>query len=254
MLSMKGMVFNLSKDLAKVHSIETFGAVDGPGIRFVIFLQGCPMRCLYCHNPDTWDITSSQEKSVEQLITEIKKYRHYFGKNGGVTVSGGEPLCQIDFVIELFKRLKQENIHTCLDTSGILFNTTAINKFEKLLNVTDLVLLDIKHINPNKHKLLTGHSNENVLDFAKFLSKNHTPVWIRYVLVPTINEDENTLKELKLFLNTLSNIEKIEVLPYHTLGVNKYQQLGLDYPLKDISPPTSEQIELANNILKGDNK
>lgn len=240
--------------MGKIHSIETFGAVDGPGIRFVVFMQGCPMRCLYCHNPDTWDICNGKEMSVEDLIIEIHKYKHYFGTDGGVTVSGGEPLMQIDFVTELFKALKNENIHTCLDTSGILFNNQlqTLDRINELLQYTDLVLLDIKHINSARHKRLTGFNNDNVLDFAKFLNKKNIPMWIRYVLVPTINEDIESLTELRQFLNTLNNIEKIEVLPYHTLGVTKYKQLGINYLLNDITPPTDEQIKIANQILKGE--
>ena len=240
--------------MGKIHSIETFGAVDGPGIRFVVFMQGCPMRCLYCHNPDTWDICNGKEMSVEDLIIEIHKYKHYFGTYGGVTVSGGEPLMQIDFVTNLFKALKNENIHTCLDTSGILFNNQlqTLDRINELLQYTDLVLLDIKHINSARHKRLTGFNNDNVLDFAKFLNKKNIPMWIRYVLVPTINEDIESLTELRQFLNTLNNIEKIEVLPYHTLGVTKYKQLGINYLLNDITPPTDEQIKIANQILKGE--
>ena len=240
--------------MGKVHSIESFGAVDGPGIRFVVFMQGCPMRCLYCHNPDSWNINSGKEMSVEDLMTEIRKYKHYFGDNGGVTVSGGEPLLQIDFVTQLFKVLKAENIHTCIDTSGILFNDTNIEKFDTLIKYTDLVLLDIKHINSANHKTLTGFANDNVLNFAKYLNQHNIPTWIRYVLVPTINDDQNSLLKLREFLNTLSNVEKIEILPYHTLGIDKYKQLGMEYPLSHITTPTDEQIEFANKILKGENK
>lgn len=240
--------------LGKIHSIESFGAVDGPGIRFVVFMQGCPMRCLYCHNPDSWSVNSGKEMSVDDLMAEIRKYKHYFGTNGGVTVSGGEPLIQIDFVTQLFKVLKAENIHTCIDTSGILFSNSNLNKIEELLKYTDLVLLDIKHINPTNHKTLTGFNNENILNFAKLLSDKNIPTWIRYVLVPTINDDKTSLNELKQFLNTLKNVKKIEILPYHTLGVEKYKQMNIDYPLKHIKPPTQEQIEYANKILKGENK
>ncbi len=238
--------------MGKIHSIETFGTVDGPGIRFVIFLQGCPMRCLYCHNPDTWEINAGKEISVQELKKEILKYKHYFGETGGVTVSGGEPLLQMDFVLELFMELKQEGIHTCLDTAGVLFNENNKSKFEQLINVTDLVLLDIKHIESEKHKFLTSHTNENVLNFAKFLNLNNVPMWVRCVLVPTINNDEKSLKGLKDFLNTLNNVEKIEILPYHTLGVEKYKKLGIDYKLKDVKAPTKQEIEFATKILMGD--
>lgn len=240
--------------MGKIHSIETFGAVDGPGIRFVVFLQGCPMRCKYCHNPDTWDYAGGTEKSATELVEEIKKYTHYFGEKGGVTVSGGEPLVQMDFLTELFQLLKNEGIHTCLDTSGALFsrNKSVLEKFDKLMRVTDLVLLDIKHMDSKKHKELTGFVNEHILDFAKYLDEKKVPVWIRHVLIPTINTEENYLKKLREFVDTLSNVEKVEVLPYHTLGVSKYKNMGMDYPLKGVEPPTKEQLLLANKILLGE--
>lgn len=241
--------------MGKIHSIETFGAVDGPGIRFVIFMQGCPMRCLYCHNPDTWNINNGKEISVEDLLIEIHKYKHYFGKDGGVTVSGGEPLMQIDFVTKLFKTLKSENINTCLDTSGVLFSKQPeiLKKINNLLQYTDLILLDIKHIDNNKHKHLTGFNNDNILEFARFLNTKNIPIWVRYVLVPSINEDVASLTALKEFLNTLNNVKKIEILPYHTMGISKYKELGINYQLNNITPPTDEQIEIANQILKGEN-
>lgn len=238
--------------MGKIHSIETFGAVDGPGIRYVIFLQGCPMRCLYCHNPDTWDCNGGQEISAEKLLSDILKYKNYFGNNGGVTVSGGEPLMQIEFVTQLFKLLKNEGIHTCLDTSGILFNSQNQLKISELIKYTDLVLLDIKHINSTKHKELTGFDNENVLNFAQFLNDNNLPVWIRYVLVPSINEDDKSLIELKKFLDFLNNVQKVEVLPYHTLGVSKYEKLNIPYKLSGVLPPSIEQIDKANKILRGE--
>lgn len=238
--------------MARIHSIETFGAVDGPGIRFVIFMQGCPMRCKYCHNPDSWDTRAGKEMSVDEIMTEVRKYRHYFGAEGGVTVSGGEPLLQINFVIELFRTLKTEGINTCLDTSGVLFDrqTKFFNKIEQLMKYTDLVLLDIKHIDSDMHKDLTGHDNNAVLDFAKYLDEKGIPIWVRHVLVPTISTDEKYLIGLKKFLTTLSNVKKIEILPYHTMGVPKYEKLGIRYPLEGISAPTKEQIDKANFILK----
>lgn len=239
--------------MGKIHSIETFGTVDGPGIRFVIFVQGCPMRCLFCHNPDTWLLNFGKETSIEELLFEIRKYKHYYGSTGGVTVSGGEPLMQIEFVTKLFKALKEENIHTCLDTSGVTFVQTpeTKKKFDELLSVTDLVMLDIKHIANEDHQKLTGHPNTNILAFAKYLDEIKKPVWIRHVLVPTINDDEKSLKNLRKFIDTLHNVENIEVLPYHVYGVEKYKKLGIDYKLKGIEPPTKEQVELANKILKG---
>lgn len=240
--------------MGKIHSIETFGAVDGPGIRFVIFMQGCPMRCKYCHNPDTWEFSGGKEMSVDELMTEIFKYRHYFGNDGGVTVSGGEPLVQIDFVIELFKALKKEGINTCLDTSGVLFNRSeqTVKKFDELIKYTDLVLLDLKHIDSDRHKSLTLFKNENILDFARYLDEKNIKIWVRHVLVPTINADEKSLKDLRQFIDTLSNVEKVEILPYHTMGVSKYKELGIEYPLDGIDTPSKEQIEMANTILKGE--
>ena len=236
----------------RIHSFESMGAVDGPGLRFVIFLQGCVMRCAYCHNPDSWDFNKGTEYTTDQCIEQILKYKNYFGTEGGVTVSGGDPLCQIDFVIELFTKLKKLNIHTCLDTSGVIFNRSnkaVLKKFDELVEVTDLVLLDIKHINNEKHIWLTEHSNENILDFAKYLMKNDVSVWIRYVLVPGINDDEQTLVETKNFINSLTNVEKVEVLPYHNMALRKYEELGIEYRLKDTPVPNDNQIELANKIL-----
>lgn len=238
--------------MGKIHSIETFGAVDGPGIRFVIFFQGCPMRCKYCHNPDTWEFSDGKEMSVDELMKEIRKYKHYFGEDGGVTVSGGEPMVQIDFLTELFKALKKENIHTCIDTSGVLYNKSKDmnQKIDNLLKLTDLVLLDLKHIDSTSHKELTGHDNQNILQFARYLDKINKTVWIRHVLVPTINADTENLSRLRSFLDTLSNIQKIEVLPYHTLGEKKYEKLNIAYPLAGVPVPTKEQVEIANKILK----
>ncbi len=240
--------------LMRIHSFETMGAVDGPGIRFVVFLQGCVMRCAYCHNPDSWDFDSGKEYSVDEVIKEILKYKSYYKNGGGVTVSGGEPLCQIDSVTELFEKLKKLDIHTCLDTSGVMFdeNPVVLKKFDRLLSVTDLVLLDIKHIDNNKHIWLTTKSNQNILRFAQFLNKKGKKMWIRYVLVPNINSDEETLKKTRQFLDTLKNVEKVEILPYHTMGVHKYEQLKIEYRLNGINEPTDEEINIATKILKGD--
>lgn len=237
--------------MGKIHSIETFGAVDGPGIRFVIFLQGCPMRCQYCHNPDTWDTFGGKEMSVEELLVEVRKYRHYYGTTGGVTVTGGEPLLQIDFVIELFKALKAENIGTCIDTSGVLFSRVGSvkAKYDELMEYTDLVLLDLKHIDNTAHKSLTGHENTHILDFAKYLDEKHIPIWVRHVVIPTITMNETYLKGLRAFIDSLSNVEKIEVLPYHTMGVQKYKNLGITYPLEGVPTPTKAEMDIANTIL-----
>ena len=237
----------------RIHSFESFGTVDGPGIRFVVFLQGCPLRCRYCHNPDTWE-AGGEEYTAEEIVSRALRYKNYFGDKGGVTVTGGEPLVQIDFVIELFTILKEKGIHTCVDTSGITFNPDSqqsVDKHKALLKVSDLFLLDIKHIDEEACKKLTGHSNKNTLAFAKFLSENGKPVWIRQVLVPNITDDEQSLKRTRAFIDTLQTVEKIEVLPYHTMGTVKYEKLGLAYPLKGVEAPTKESVEKAKRILKG---
>lgn len=230
-----------------VHSFETFTTVDGPGIRFILFLSNCPLRCKYCHNPDTW-ACKGKEYSVDEIVNEILKYKNYY-KNGGVTISGGEPLLQIDFVIEIFKKLKKYNMHTAIDTSGITFNENQIEKFDELNKYTDLYLLDIKEIDEKKHIKLTGKSNKNILEFAQYLSKNNKKVWIRHVIVPTINLDKEDLIKTKEFIDTLNNVERVDVLPYHTLGVHKYKELGLKYPLEGVRTPTSEEIKFAKEIL-----
>lgn len=240
--------------LGKIHSFESFGTVDGPGIRFVIFMQGCPLRCLYCHNPDTWDTSIGTEYETDEVVEKVLKYRMYYGEKGGVTVSGGEPLLQIDFLIELFKKLKKVNINTCLDTSGITFsedNKVLMQKFDELLSCTDLFLLDLKHIDDTGHIKLTGKSNKKILKFAKYLSDNNAKMWIRQVIVPGINIDVENLTKTKDFIKTLKSVEKVEILPYHTMGTVKYEQMGIPYPLKDVEAPTKEQIELAKSILLG---
>ena len=234
---------------ARVHSIETFGTVDGPGIRYVLFLKGCPFRCLYCHNPDTWDMTKGSLMTVDEVSRDLKKYSRYVD---GITISGGEPLLQLDFVTELFKKVKQDGFSTCLDTSGAIFNEKDENLKRKLLECLkfcDLVMLDIKHIDENKHKMLTGHSNKNVLDFARFLSAKNIDVWLRYVLVPTINDDQESLGKWREFKDTLTNVKKVELLPYHTLAIPKYEELGIEYKLKGIAEPSKEQIKKAKEIL-----
>jgi len=234
----------------KIHSIETFGTVDGPGIRYVIFMQGCPMRCGYCHNPDSWDMNAGNYMSIDDLVTDISKYLRYID---GITVSGGEPLLQIDFLIKLFRKVKSLGITTCIDTSGTVFDKddkSLLSKIDELLDFTDLVLLDIKHIDNDAHKLLTGKENINILDFAKYLEKKDIPTWLRYVLVPTINDDDKTMLMWKKFANSLGNIRNIEVLPYHRLGIEKYNKLGIPYRFKDIPEPTKELVAHANIILK----
>ncbi len=231
---------------AKIHSIESFGTVDGPGIRFVLFLQGCHLKCKYCHNRDTWDINGGEYKSLDDIFEKIMKYKNYIYPNGGVTVTGGEPLLQVKFLIELFKKLKQENIHTCIDTSGMVALTDDV---KTLLSYTDLVLLDIKHINTNKAKELVGFNNENELNFAKYLSDNNIPVWIRQVLIPGYTDDESDLLKLKDFISTLNTIKKVELLPYHDLGKYKWKKLGLNYDLENIRPANEDDINRAKKLL-----
>ncbi len=236
-----------------IHSFESFGTVDGPGIRFVVFMQGCPMRCLYCHNPDTWNFNGGEEYSPEEVAKKIIKYKSYL--TGGVTVSGGEPLMQIGFVTQLFKLLKAEGMHTALDTSAAGFNKdnpSYIKNIRELLQYTDLVLLDIKHINDAEHVKLTGLSNKGALDFAKFLSEEGKDTWIRHVLVPNITDSDEYLKQLKEFIDGLRTVKKVEVLPYHSMGEAKYAKLGIDYRLKGEKPPTAERIANAKKILNAE--
>lgn len=235
----------------RVHSTESFGSVDGPGIRFLIFLQGCAMRCRYCHNPDTWATDGGEIKTVGELLDTAEKYRAYWGKEGGVTVSGGEPLLQIDFLIDLFTEAKRRGIHTCIDTAGQPFtrNEPFISKFRALCALTDLFLVDIKHIDPGPHRQLTGRDNANILELLTYLSKMQKPVWIRQVLLPGVTDDEAALIRTRAFLDTLENIQKVEVLPYHSFGAYKWEELGIPYTLSDALPPTKEQVERAEKIL-----
>lgn len=234
--------------LARVHSFETFGATDGPGIRFIIFLQGCHLRCKYCQNRDTWNTNLGDFYSVPDLISKILKYKNFFeSSGGGVTVSGGEPLLQADFIIELFKELKKLGISTAIDTSGILKIT---DKIIELINLTDLFLLDIKSINDEICKKLTGSSNKLELEFAKYLSNNNKDIWIRHVLVPGITDKEEDLYKLKEFISTLKTVKKVDILPYHDLGKFKWTNLGLQYPLENIRTATYEDIERAKKILE----
>ena len=238
------------KDLkyyAKVHSIESFGAVDGPGIRFVLFLQGCNLECKYCHNRDTWDINSGKYESLDDIFSKIIRYKNYICPNGGVTVTGGEPLLQVKFLIELFKKLKEENIHTCIDTSGMVAITDDI---KEVLKYTDLVLLDIKHIDDKKCKELVGRSNKLELEFAKYLSDNNIKMWIRQVIVPGFTDSKEDLLKLKSFISSLKTVEKIELLPYHNIGEFKWKKLGLDYPLEGIRQANDEDIKRAKEILR----
>ncbi len=237
-----------------VHSRETFGTVDGPGIRYVLFLQGCPMRCKYCHNPDTWKIDTGEEVSADEIIREYKKNREFY-KNGGITVTGGEPMLQLEFVTELFRLAKAENIHTCIDTSGVTFtpdNAEYLNKVDELLKLCDLIMLDIKHINPDTHKELTGHRNEHILRFAEYVSEKGVPLWIRHVVVPGITDDDRSLILLGEFIGRLKTLQALDVLPYHTLGISKYEKLGITYPLNGVRDANADDVKRAKErILEG---
>lgn len=234
-----------------IHSTDSFGTVDGPGVRFVVFMQGCPMRCLYCHNPDTWKPRTGTERTVDDLLDEYDSCKEFY-KNGGITVTGGEPLMQIAFVTELFESAKAKGIHTCLDTCGITFdpdNEAVVHDFERLLDAADLVMLDIKHIDDTEHRKLTGHSNRNVLAFARFLRDRGVPVWIRHVLVPGITDKREYLYRLGLFLGELTDLKALDILPYHTMGKAKYEKLGLEYPLPDTRPAEKSDAVKARDII-----
>ena len=240
--------------MGKIHSLETFGTVDGPGVRFVVFFQGCPMRCPYCHNPDTWNLEDGEEVSADEIITRFERNRSFY-QTGGITATGGEPMLQLDFLTELFTKAKEKGIHTCLDTSGIIFpennpETAKQKQIEDLMSVTDLVMLDIKHIKDEEHQKLTGQSNRNVLAFARYLDSIGKPVWIRHVVVPGITFEEKELTELGKFLKTLHNVEKLEVLPYHSMGKVKYDNLGMDYILKDTPQLTKAEAKEAEEIIR----
>lgn len=240
--------------IGKIHSKESFGTVDGPGIRYVLFMQGCPMRCLYCHNPDTWKIGSGEDITAQEVIAEYKKNEQFY-KNGGITVTGGEPLLQIDFLIELFREAKRENIHTCIDTSGITYsesNSSYIDKLDELMKYTDLVMLDIKHVDPLHHKRLTGKDNAGIMAFARYLEKKGIPVWIRHVIVEGYTDDPEYLVRLGEFIGGLKNLRALDVLPYHSMGKSKYVELGIEYPLGDMPALDRRAAEAAKaHILAG---
>ena len=230
----------------RIHSFESLGAVDGPGVRFVVFMQGCTLRCKYCQNRDTWDLHGGTTYTVDELIKKILRYKNYIMPNGGVTISGGEPLLQAKFLIELFTKLKEYGIHTCIDTSGSFDLTDDI---KKLIDLTDLFLLDIKCINDEKAKDLTGVSNKKELAFARYLSDINKPLWIRQVLVPGITDDEQDLLELKEFISSLKTVEKVEILPYHDLGKFKWEKLGCKYELEGYRTANNEDVKKAKEIL-----
>lgn len=238
----------------RIHSLESFGTVDGPGVRFVVFVQGCPMRCAYCHNPDTWEMNAGTLMEPEEIIEQYERNISFY-KGGGITVTGGEPLMQIDFLIDLFTLAKKKNIHTCIDSSGIAFNpdnAALMEKMDKLMTLTDLVMLDIKHIDPEKHKELTSQPNTNILKFAAYLDEKHVDMWIRHVVVPGITDDDKYLFELGYFIGQFSNLKALDALPYHTMGKAKYEKLGMPYKLDGVEPMDKDKlIEKKKVILDG---
>ena len=238
----------------RIHSLESFGTVDGPGVRFVVFVQGCPMRCAYCHNPDTWAMTGGTMMEPEEIIEQYERNKGFY-KGGGLTVTGGEPLMQVDFLIDLFTLAKAKDIHTCIDSSGIAFNPDSsqfMEKLDRLMSLTDLVMLDIKHIDPEKHKELTAHPNKRILEFAAYLNEKQVDMWIRHVVVPGLTDDDKYLEELGYFIGQFTNLKALDVLPYHTMGEVKYQKLGMEYKLKGVPAlEKSVAIEKKQVVLKG---
>ena len=221
----------------RIHSLESFGTVDGPGTRFVVFLQGCPLRCLYCHNPDTQPMQGGTLMEPAEILEQYLRNEPFYRNGGGLTVTGGEPLMQVDFLIDLFTLLKEHNIHTCIDTSGIIYNKNnpeVIAKLDKLMPLTDLVMLDIKHIDPEKHLQLTSQPNAGILDFARYLNEKHVDMWIRHVMVPGWTDIDKYLYDLGYFIGQFDNLKALDVLPYHTMGEVKYEKLGIEYPLKGV--------------------
>ena len=234
-----------------IHSVESFGTVDGPGVRFVVFCQGCPMRCKYCHNPDTWKMESGRRIAPEELIRQYERNRAFYSR-GGITVTGGEPLLQIDFLTELFRLAKEKGIHTCIDTSGVTYrggDAAYREKLDALMALTDLVMLDIKHIDSDAHKDLTGHPNEGILAFAQYLEEKGIPVWIRHVAVPGVTDDAESLERLGRYIGGLSNLKALDVLPYHTMGETKYREMGIPYPLENVPAMTAEGAKAARKLI-----
>ncbi len=232
-----------------VHSIETFGAFDGPGIRYVLFLQGCPLKCKFCHNRDTWGTQENKLMTTDEVLADYKKYRAFY-KGGGLTVSGGEATLQIEFLIELFKKCREQGIHTCLDTAAGTFTCKRKDEFSELLKYTDLVLLDIKHIDNEQHKWLVGAPNTNILEFAQFLNELNIPTILRHVLLPGINSEDQYLTKLRIFIDSLSNMVGIDVLPYHKKGIIKWEKMGIPYELNDVEEPSKELVAHAEEVLK----
>jgi len=237
---------------AYVNTIESFGNVDGPGIRFILFLQGCPLRCKYCHNRDSWETNVGREMSVEDVMEKVRKYKPFFETSGGgITVSGGEPLLQIPFIIELFKACKKEGIHTNIDTSGFI-RLTAQSKelLDELMTYTDMMMLDVKLMDPDGHKELVGVPNEGILEFGRYVASKGMPLWIRRVLVPGVSDSEEDLLATAAYINSLGTVERVDVLPYHPMGEPKWEELGYEYPLKGQRTPTESEVTRAEEILK----
>ena len=232
--------------LGKIHSIETMGALDGPGLRFIVFLQGCPLRCVYCHNPDTWNYSLGSEIDSDEIVKKAKRFAPYFKNKGGVTLSGGDPLMQSEFCTEIFKKLKENKIHTALDTSGCIFN----DNVKKLLEYTDLIILDIKHADSLKFKEITGYEIDNTLALTKYANEKNISLWIRQVIVPGINDKIDDIEQLGDMIKPFHTIEKVELLPYHTMGVKKWIELGLEYKLENIQEPTQEKMDSLKEVLK----
>ncbi|HAA25904.1 MAG TPA: pyruvate formate lyase-activating protein [Ruminiclostridium sp.] len=233
----------------RIHSFETFGTVDGPGIRFVVFLQGCNFLCVYCHNPDTWPLSAGSEYSAEETAAMAARYKPYFtASGGGITVSGGEPLLQIKFVTELFRLCRTEGIHTCLDTNG---SACRSEELDELMKYTDLVLLDIKHTDPGIHEKIAGAANKTVLSFAKYLDDIGKPFHVRTVIVPGLTDSPAYITALKNFCSQFSSLEKIELLPFHKTGEYKWKELGISYSLGDVPPASNEKMEELNRLLNG---
>ena len=245
------MINDIDYDVkGNVHSLETFGLVDGPGVRYVVFLSGCNMRCKYCHNPDTWS-KNGEEWTAKKLFQRVRRYKSYWKNNGGITVSGGEPLLQKEFVTAFFSLAKKEGINTAIDTAGQPFSKEKkwMSGFEKLMEVTDLVILDLKSMDADGHKKLTGMDNDNILEMAGWLSEHGKKMWIRHVLVPGITDKEEDLKAMREFISTLKTVEKVEILPYHTLGLMKWEELKLSYHLEGVPTPTAQEIQRAEELL-----
>lgn len=234
--------------MGKIHSIESFGTVDGPGVRMVVFFQGCPMRCKFCHNPDTWEKSGGTEMGVEEIYRKYERNQGFY-RNGGVTATGGEPLMQIEFLTELFRYFKDRGVHTCLDTSGICYSKKRVEDYRKLLEVTDLVMLDIKSPFPDVHKELTGQELAPVLGFGKLVSDMGVTLRIRHVVVPGITEDEGSLREVGKTIRSFSTLRELEVLPYHKMGERKYEELGVDYPLSETPAMEKSAAETARKII-----